>query len=301
MRKIILTALVLGVTMPTISAQEELSFKNKKGQEVLPQQSDWAFGIAANPFLNYAGNLLNGTNGNTSPVFVNANGPSILNGNFSLNNIAFMGKYMKSSNTAYRVRFAGNLYNQTVSGFVAKDVLINNVLLPEFVEDKHNIRMSNVLLGAGIEKRKGSKRLQGIYGAELFIGYVSRQDRFTYGNEMTTDFTAPASTNFASNVFVQGGRYYRTTYTNMGNTFLVGARGYVGAEYFITPKISLGGELGYSAAVARRGKSYSSHETFDFDNLTAEKVEFKNNNWNPSSFGLGLDNFNGGINLYFYF
>ncbi|MCB0380481.1 MAG: hypothetical protein KDD24_04440 [Flavobacteriales bacterium] len=43
-------------------AQDGLT--SKKGEAYLPEAGDWAIGIDANPFLNYAGNLFNGNTGN---------------------------------------------------------------------------------------------------------------------------------------------------------------------------------------------------------------------------------------------
>ncbi|MBX2984477.1 MAG: hypothetical protein KF882_00700 [Bacteroidia bacterium] len=302
MKKVFLVALFLSVSVYAF-AQGEQSFKSKNGHEVLPQAGDWGFGISANPFLNYFGNFINGTNGNAAPTFNNAGASTILNNNLNTGSFALLGKKIISPNTAYRARFAMNLYNEKRAGMVQKNQLILNNLLPEFVQDNFTNRLSTVFLGAGIEKRKGSTRLQGVYGAEAFLGYFGQKQSYQYGNAIDVDFTAPNSTNFGTgNITTLGGQFARTTESNLGSAFFIGARGYVGVEYFIAPKISLGGELGYSLAFMRNSSTYVTNETFDFDNLKAEKVTFKSvRNAGLTSTGMGLDNTNAAINLYFYF
>ena len=44
-------------------AQDGLT--SKKGEAYLPEAGDWALGFDANPFLNYAGNMFNGSLNNT--------------------------------------------------------------------------------------------------------------------------------------------------------------------------------------------------------------------------------------------
>ncbi|MCO6494893.1 MAG: hypothetical protein J5I91_04315 [Bacteroidetes bacterium] len=301
MRKLILMTLILCVGSLTY-AQDEQSFKSKNNHEVLPQTGDWGFGISANPFLNYIGNFINGTNGNTAPTVNNAGAATILNNNLNAGNIAFLGKKFLSSNTAYRVRFALNLYNEGRSNYVLKDKPLQNLLLPEYVEDTYRNRVSSIILGAGIEKRKGSTRLQGVYGAEGFLGYFGQKQSFSYGNTMDVLYPSPTTTNFGGNISSIGGQFARATSSNLGSMFFIGVRGYVGVEYFIAPKISLGGELGYSFAFMKNSRTEVVNETFDYTNVKAEKVVFKGKrNAGLTSTGVGLDNTNAAINLYFYF
>ena len=77
---------------------------SKKGVPILPEAGEYALGISANPFLEYFGNFLNGTNGNNSPVFDFAGNP--LGTPFAL-----YGKKMLDANTALRARFALNTDN----------------------------------------------------------------------------------------------------------------------------------------------------------------------------------------------
>jgi hypothetical protein len=159
------------------------SFKSKNGHEVLPQAGEWSVGVSANSFLQYFGNSLNNTANQVAPSITYSNGPSNqIFGN--LGGIAFTGKYMASASTAYRVRIQANYTQTTNRGYSLKNTIIPNPLLPEFVEDKQTLNQSAILLGGGIEKRRGSSRLQGIYGAEVLLGFQSQEAAYNYGNAM---------------------------------------------------------------------------------------------------------------------
>jgi hypothetical protein len=302
MKKISIYAvlLLLGFAA-TAQSGSDYSFKSKNGHEVLPQSGDWALGFSANPFLNFAGNAMSGFTGfNNSPVVQNANGATILNNQLGLGQGLF-GKYMLDGSTAIRVRFMANYTSETFSNFVAKDELNANVLLPSFVEDTRNIRTSTNMIAAGIEKRRGQGRLQGVYGGEFFLGYSRTRQTTEYGNPMNIDFVNPNSTtNFpGTNAQPQA---IREVERDFGPRFFTGVRGFIGVEYFIAPKISLGAEVGYSFGFVRDGDGYILNERFDGGNLEAVKVETKTQRNNGiSSAGFGLDNTNANINLLFYF
>ena len=77
------------VAASTTFAQDGLT--SKKGEAYLPEAGDWSISIDANPILNYGGNLLNGTAGQT---FGGANWTNASQ--------AITGKMFKDENTAYR-------------------------------------------------------------------------------------------------------------------------------------------------------------------------------------------------------
>ena len=126
----------------------------------------------------------------------------------------------------------------------------------------------------------------------------------TYGNAMDADFNAPQSTNFNTGGGV-GGSFAasnRVIERDLGASFFMGARGFVGVEYFIAPKISLGAEVGYTLGFQLNGQQRFVNETFDGGNNQAVNVESKTyRNQGLRSFGMGLDNVNAGLNLFFYF
>jgi hypothetical protein len=224
----------------------------KRGRPILPKAGEFAIGVDATPFFQYVGNLFNNTANNPSPAFRSPAFPSLV------------GKYMKSANTAFRVRFSANTLSQE-----GKNV-VDNSSNPDptvTVTDTKTYNSTYVLLGAGLEKRRGSGRLQGIYGVEAFIGFNSNSSTYTYGNPIT-----PATPNVAftiwnpNSVTVQSTTFgsSRTLETSSGTSVSFGVTGFVGAEYFFAPKMSLGAEFGYSISSAGSGSGTQKTEYFNF-------------------------------------
>ena len=107
-----------------------------------------------------------------------------------------------------------------------------------------------LLAGYGKEWRKGSTRLQGFYGFDGLVGFgIPQKDAFN---------------------------------------FLVGAQGFVGAEYFVFPKVGLGAQYTYAVAIGY------------------QKSKDANTGVESSKFGFNIGNTNTGLgtasvllNLYF--
>ena len=84
-------------------------------------------------------------------------------------------------------------------------------------------------LGLGKEWRKGSTRLQGFYGADVMLNINSNSTKTT-------------STG-----------YEKVVKSGLG--FGVGAQGFLGAEYFLFPKISIGAQYTYGLVISMHGAS----------------------------------------------
>lgn len=280
--------------------EKELSFKSIHGHEVLPQKGDWALGISATGFLNYLGNMMNNTTFNNAPTIYSANEPN----GFAigqLSGVALMGKYMKSDDMAYRVRFQVNAGSVDSKNLVLKSSLTPDPLNPVFVEDKKTVSSYTALLSAGFEKRRGNSRLQGFYGAEVMVGLAGKNTTYTYGNSYDINFNAPLSTvDFTTGT--SANLITRPKEISTGSMFLAGIRGFIGVEYFIAPKISLGGEIGYSVGMSTNGKGTEKTSTWDPGALIPRTITTHSyDNGGVSSWGVGLDNVNAGLNLHFYF
>ena len=107
-------------------------------------------------------------------------------------------------------------------------------------------------LSAGWEKRTGKSRVQGYYGFDV---------GFSYGKSKEIDQNNNVSIDISS--------------------LVIGANGIIGVEYFIAPKLSLGGEFTW-------GPTYTSIK--DIDNRTA-----------LSSISVSAGNANGALILAFHF
>ncbi len=258
--------------------------KEADGTVVTPQAGDWAVGMNAAPLFNYVGNMFNGSTGNTlNTAFVNQT-PQSAN--------AIYGKYFVDENTAYR----GQLRLMQKSGTSIALTDTNTIhSTPSYVEDKYKQSGANVVLGFGLEKRRGHNRLQGYYGAEALItfGGVNPKVKNEYG-------VALDSVNIAHGGAVNG----RVVEAKGGATFGVGVRGFIGAEYFFAPKISIAAEYGWGLSYAKTGERTTKTEYYGFEtssdvSKTTYKVETKTGK--SSSFGIDTDNFGGAIRLMFHF
>jgi hypothetical protein len=305
MKKIFYAILACGLATAAIaqdattppSTTEAPVLKSRKGEPYLPVTDEWALGVSANPFLDYLGNFVNGTDGNSAPSFNYADNIA--------NRIAVFGKLMKDEHTAYRIRFNVGVGSRTNKAVVVQNQLNPDPAFPAFTEDWQKVNTTSIVIAPGIEKRRGSTRLQGVYGAELVIGYNSSKVTYDYGNTMSADFPGVITNNFGSNIVVgpPANATARVTEDKTGASFLVGARGFIGVEYFIAPKISLGGEFGYMFGFQSLAKSTITSESFDGADLSIRETKtdvFRNGN-GVNSIGIGLDNLNGSINLLFYF
>lgn len=138
-------------------------------------------------------------------------------GTFSNNgwNGTFVGKKFISDKIAYRC-IAGLGINTNTSnaafGVGGNDEKVSNGF--------------NVALGIGKEWRKGKTRLQGFYGGDFVLGFGTSSEKHTY-----TD---------------AGGKSLGSNEVKNGAKFDIGARGFLGAEYFIFPKMSMGAQYSYN-------------------------------------------------------
>ncbi len=240
---------------------------SKKGEIYLPEGGDWALGFDATPFLNYAGNAFNGAINNNAPTadFVN-------------NNMAIYGKMFRDASTAYRavirIGFGSNSWDSIVPDVSpsagATDVVTNTYKTSDM----------NVTLGAGLEKRRGNTRLQGFYGGEALISLGSSKETWEYGNKIQDE-----------------GSFFRVTENKQGSTFGLTVRGFIGAEYFLFPKISLAGEFGWGIGLASTGEGEVTAETYDGTDTSTQVSKTGGN----SSFGLDTDNTGGSLRLLFHF
>ncbi len=291
MKKTITTvAMALACGLFTVNAQDLTS---KKGEPILPEAGDWGIGVEATPFLNYAGNFFGKSSSNTAPTF-----------NFLNSEQVIVGKYFKDATTAYRgaVRLGFGSNKQT--NMVSDDT--NTGPDPKYVEDSKKTSYSGIGLSGGIEFRKGKTRLQGYYGGEVGLYFGSQKDAYTYGNAYNNpngNYT-PTSTNNWSTLS-SGPAASRTTETKYGSTVAFGLRGFAGVEYFVLPKMSIGGEFGWGLGFSSTGAGSTTTEYWDG---TANAVKTQTTPTGKSSqFSFDTDNLNslfgpsGSLRLNFYF
>lgn len=272
------------------SSGEEMDFTSKNGHQILPKAGDWALGINALPILQYVGNVANARTDNTSADFSYANK--------ELPAVTVYGKYFIADDLAYRASANIQVFTNRNRFRIDDD---NSVNPDDFIHDIEDHSRKAITLSAGLEKRKGQSRVQGVYGAEAFIHFTTNDTRkYSYGNQITQSNQEPASTSFPNTSGVPGSvSGYRITESNIGNIFATGLRGFIGVEYFVAPKISIGGEFYMEARYSISGTSSVTYEAYEgTQDSVLEYSTFRDGN---RSFNMGLNNTGGAINMFLYF
>lgn len=231
MKKLIVSAYFL-MSALVLSAQgterpDNATVTNKFGHHILPVAGDYALGIEATPFLKYLGNMFNGNANNLSPEFEGFRSQ-------------LYGKYFLTDNTAIRARLSFDFGSYQESHTVTQDPVSPLNPLKTTV-DYCTFNSSDIMLNVGYEFRRGYRRLQGFYGAEVGLGYKSITKKYSYGNIMTAANQAPTSWDFDNDV--EASTTSRLLQDRSGMIINAGLNGFVGIEYFVAPKLSIGGEL----------------------------------------------------------
>lgn len=288
-------------------AQDGLT--SKKGEAYLPEAGDWSIGFDASSLTTFVGNSFNGAGNNTLDTNgnVNTDGMNSLNAGGWMNGtvgqeIRF--KMFKDENTAYRLRarigFSGD--NSDAVGKYDHDNDINT----EDQDYKINTKNSNgfsVILGAGIEKRRGNTRIQGYYGGEVMFGMIGGTSVTTDDGRVLSDtWTGPDP---ADNQGTFQGTT-RTTKVANGSTIAFGLQGFMGVEWFFAPKVSVGADYTWGLGFSTTGEQETTTErwgtAFGAAAGTADTKQTETNITGGSSGDMSLDT--GGqfaLNLQFHF
>jgi hypothetical protein len=157
-------------------------------------------------------------------------------------------------------------------------------------------------LAFGKEFRRGRTRLQGFCGFEGIIGITTGSTNYTYGNQYTNLNTSATTTDFETTTalgYASSAANSRVKQDKTGTGIRIGARGFIGAEYFIFPKLSLGFEFGWSIMYSNVNDGSVSVESFDnINNSVKNKTLSKSG---KSGFGVDNDNSGGSMLLSFHF
>ncbi len=257
MKKTILTIAIAAGSIFAANAQQMMS---KKGTPILPAAGSWGLSIDATPFLNYAGNLANGNAGNVAPTFGSAIDP-----------VTIRGRYFLADDAAVRVDFTLGISSTKQESPNAGD--------PTQTDE---LKTSGTAfgIGAGYEIRRGKGRLIASYGPQVFV----RMDPFsgvdpTFG-PVTGKVEFDDATGDAGDYVAEG-----------GNTFSFGLGGFIGAEYFFAPQMSIGGQFDLNLAM-----SSTSERTIKVGTADAVVDQGKS-----SAFGFGVVAPAASLNLNLYF
>ena len=251
------STLFLAALAFSASAAFAQDLTSKKGETFLPEAGDWSIGIDATPVLNYVGNFIGGNGLNVAPTW-----------NFLNANQTIIGKMYSSETSAYRAIVRLGMTSSSQTAMIADATQTTAPTypnLPAMKEDKAKMGSHFIGLGAGMEMRRGKTRLQGFYGADFMFWISGSKNTYEYGNTLSTGGTpvgVGSSTNFGTNITTDTyGNAARITEWKSGSTIGIGVRGFIGAEYFIVPKISIGAEFGWGIGYSMTGASSTSMES----------------------------------------
>jgi len=314
-KKVLLLVTVFAAT--TTFAQDLTS---KKGEPMMPESGDWAISFDAAPFLNYFGQMLSNA-GATSPTAGYTNGYPW----------SIKGKMFKDEKTAYRagvrLAFGSNTWTTQV------DDASDNAgtpptfpTLPAMVDDVWKKGYNSIVLSGGMEMRRGKTRLQGYYGGEVLIGFGGGKHTFEYGNALNTNTDATGvdgsnGNNWGNVIDINGdgvgdinnftndayGNDARFTEVKM-SSMMVGLRGFIGVEFFILPKISVGAEYGWGLGLSSN-KSSMTYESRGLNGTNLQTASFTDES-KSSGFAIdtdiqnsatGITGGSGSLNIIFHF
>lgn len=288
-------ALFIGATT---FAQDGLT--SKKGETILPEAGDWAIGFDAVPFLNYAGNMLNGTTNNslTGATWTDSQ------------TMAIVGKMYIDETTAYRAKARIGFGSSKNREIFEDDITASGAAPIEFSNEFGTSNL-NIALGGGIEKRRGSTRIQGFYGAEGLLMFGTSSNSNTYGRGLSDDFNTNGAgyTDFTGTAL--DGSDTRVTESSNGSTFGFGVRGFIGVEWFVAPKVSIAAEYGWGLSLSSTGDGEQTIEWWgQSDEDTANppstaaadaKHSKTTKTGGASSFGFDTDVTDGSLMVIFHF
>lgn len=260
-------ALAFGVT--TAFAQDLTS---KKGEPILPEAGDYAIGVDATPFISYFGNMMNGTQNNSPFGWNYTNGGNMITG-----------KMFASETMAYRGMLRIGFGSDKMTNPVVDDLSTSTPVAMK--EDEMKASWNYIGLGGGLEWRRGKGRLQGYWGGMLMFSMSGSKTSYTYGNSFSSSNPAPTTTvDFTTGATANVGA--RVTEMKMGSTMMFGLRGFAGAEFFVLPKISIGGEFGWGLGFSSTKAGTMTTESWNGTGTTSTETE----TGSSSSFGIDTDN-----------
>jgi len=224
---------------------------SKSNREYLPKAGDFAIGADATPIFNYLGNMLSSAGTNT----LNLTSPVIYL------------KYYLTDMSAIRAELLISSDNSNVLYYVRDDATwFANSLSNSQVTDAEKLSNQEYFFSLAYQKFIGIKRIRGFYGLQVLGGYDYSKTINTYGNPMSEINPTPSSIyNYDSNQ----NRLLQSINTN---DFRIGAGAIAGFEYYILPKLCIGGEVSLNLIYTHGGQLSSKSEKVVGDQVITSDV-----------------------------
>lgn len=276
--------------------------EDKEQKQYLPEEGDWALGIDVVPILKYIGNAFNGTDGSNGLDHVG--GTPFTSGKFGnqglMPTVSVMGKYMLTDEWALRANVGLMISSANDKAYSTDDkALAENPFSEAKVVDGARYARNGMSMLLGAEYRKGSRRIQGVFGAGLLFAFQNSKETYSWGNALTEINQSPTSHTFPNMPALPNG-YRALTQNEAGSDFYLGVTGSAGIEWFVAPKIALGAEVNLSLYYIFGTQTYVESEGY---NATLGKVETRTDLYAPGSNGIyfGTESLGGSLYMTFYF
>lgn len=287
--RILAIALVCVFAMNVFAQQAQTAAQPKDYSEYLPEAGDMAISLNLAPFLNvFADNAIDGRIGGDS---------------YNSDLISIAAKYMVTDNFAVRLNVGWSyLYNRD-NYYVQDDAAVFlNPLSQAKVTDSYITKNSGASITAAAEYRFGSRRIQGYVGGGLTYALSYYSMNLYYGNAMT-ELNQNPTTYEDYSAYIPG--FASARYTKVANNGLdfnhhAGVVAFLGFEWFVAKKVSVGAEVNISAIASWGNVQYATLEGY---NTLSEKVETWTELFKPSSFAVdfGTQNVGANLSVNFYF
>lgn len=278
---------LLAALLPAMAfAQED------KEKQYLPEEGDWAIGVNVVPLLKCIGNGLGSENFGGGTAFTAGSERLGL-----IPDVSVQAKYMLTDDFGFRANVGLMFGTDKERKYVQDDeAFLTNPMAEEQVIDARRVNTNGMSLNLGAEFRKGSRRVQGVFGAGVLFAFQKQATRYEYGNVMTAVNQLPSSA-FAEDAYADG---YRMLEQKTDGTFYTGLTGSVGVEWFVAPKISLGAEVNLTAYYLFGTQTYEKSEGY---NVTLDRIEQRTDITAPGDrgFHVGTESLGGALYMTFYF
>lgn len=273
--------------------------KSEKPKRYVPEEGDFAIGIDATPIFEYLGNAFNGYGTNGTPNTLRTFGSSfIFANNPYMPTVAISGKYLFRDDIAFRAKI-GFLSRVTESSFFVQDdkSVALNPLSEKQLADRSTTSRNGGMIALGAEYRKGERRVQGIFGGDILFGYKTESTTYTFGNSITDINQQPTTYAFSYPGVYTG---YRPLNFNNTNVFTFGVVLHAGVEFFVAPKISIGGEVNLALYGDFATQRNTTSEQWNSIRQEVEQItDYVEPGWSNLTFGTG--NFGASLFVMFYF
>ncbi|MDE6452098.1 MAG: hypothetical protein K2L23_07425, partial [Odoribacter sp.] len=275
----------------------------KTRKQYLPEKGDWGIGIDVVPLLKYIGPAFHDASGNPSDLHGIGGTPFTKGSQFEKTNktlmpdVSIMGKYFLSHKLALRANIGLKVGTETNRYYSDDDkAAMLDPLNEDKVINKVRNRKSGVSIMLGGEYRKGTRRVQGVFGAGILFACMNDKVKYDYGNGLTDINQHPTGSKWSDS----NSAYRVLSEYNTGANFYTGITGSAGVEWFMAPKISLGAEVNLSLYYLCGKKTYIESEGY---NKTLQRVEKRTDLISPGNRGfyMATESLGGSLNLNFYF